>query len=293
MSNESKTVIGYKGFDKGLTCRGIQFEIGKETKHEGEIKLCNKGLHFCENPLDVLRYYGPAKSEYAEVKAQGVSDETEKDSKRVCSSLTLTAKISLKAIITAGVSFLITAAKKKPDEPGKPVGYSSPSATSGNSSPSATSGYSSHSATSGNSSPSATSGNSSPSATSGDYSPSATSGYSSHSATSGYSSPSATSGDSSPSATSGNSSPSATSGNSSPSATSGNSSPSATSGKNSIACAIGREATAKSTVGNWLVLSEYDSEGNVKTVKTVKVDGKEIKADTFYKLIDGKFVKAE
>ena len=203
MSNESKTVIGYKGFDKGLTCRGIQFEIGKETKHEGEIKLCNKGLHFCENPLDVLRYYGPAKSEYAEVKAQGVSDETEKDSKRVCSSLTLTAKISLKAIITAGVSFLITAAKKKPDEPGKPVGYSSPSATSGNSSPSATSG------------------------------------------------------------------------------------------KNSIACAIGREATAKSTVGNWLVLSEYDSEGNVKTVKTVKVDGKEIKADTFYKLIDGKFVKAE
>jgi hypothetical protein len=63
-------------------------------------------------------------------------------------------------------------------------------------------------------------------------------------------------------------------------------------GKNSIAAAIGKSGEARAAVGNWIVLSEYDKEGNVKTVKTAKVDGKKIKADTFYVLKAGKFVKA-
>jgi hypothetical protein len=56
--------------------------------------------------------------------------------------------------------------------------------------------------------------------------------------------------------------------------------------------AIGRENQAKAALGNWLVLAEYRNDGTVKTVKTVKVDGKKIKADTFYALKTGKFVKA-
>lgn len=31
---------GYKGFNKDLTCRDYQFEIGKEFVHEGKIELC-------------------------------------------------------------------------------------------------------------------------------------------------------------------------------------------------------------------------------------------------------------
>jgi hypothetical protein len=89
----------------------------------------------------------------------------------------------------------------------------------------------------------------------------------------------------------GNYSPSATSGNSSPSATSGDSSPSETKGKNSISCAIGRNSYAKSIIGNWIVLSEIDDNYNVICVKTVKVDGKKIKADTWYKLQKGKFIQ--
>ena len=98
---------------------------------------------------------------------------------------------------------------------------------------------------------------------------------------------------SSPAATSGDSSHAATSGDSSHAATSGYSSHASTSGKNSIACSIGKNASAKSSVGNWLVLSEYDENGNVVVVKTKKVDGKRLKADTFYKLVGGKFVEAE
>ena len=177
-------IKGYKGFGKDWTCHGHKFEVGKTYTHKSEIKLCESGFHFCENPLDVLRYYSPTDSNFAEVEANNVSDEKSNDTKRVCSEIKIGAKITLSAVIQAGVSFLVSTCKNK----------------------SATSGNYSHSATSGDYSPSATSGDFSHGATSGDYSHSATSGNYSHSATSGYSSPSATSGDYSHSATSGNSS---------------------------------------------------------------------------------------
>ncbi|WP_432683669.1 MULTISPECIES: DUF7666 domain-containing protein [unclassified Bacteroides] len=36
---------GYKGFDKNLQCRDLQYKVG-ETFEEKEAKLCSKGLHF-------------------------------------------------------------------------------------------------------------------------------------------------------------------------------------------------------------------------------------------------------
>jgi hypothetical protein len=288
----------YKGFDKDMKCQGFQFKEGEEySLPDGKKPECCKiGFHACENPLDTLRYYGPCGNKFHEVDQSGDLDKATDDTKIASSKIKIGAEINLKSMIDLGIKFIFEKIKNIKS------GYSSPSATSGDSSPSATSGDYSHSATSGYSSPSATSGDyshsatsgySSHSATSGDYSHSATSGYYSPSATSGDYSHSATSGDSSPSATSGDYSHSATSGDSSHSATSGDYSHSATSGKNSIACAIGREAKAKTTKGNWLVLSEYDSDCNVKSVKTIKVDGKKIKADTWYVLRNGKFVIAK
>ena len=140
--------------------------------------------------------------------------------------------------------------------------------------------------------------------TAGDYSPAATSGYSSHAATSGDSSPAATSGysssavtsgDSSSAATSGDYSCAVTSGDSSHAVTSGDSSYAVTSGDSSIAAAIGRNSKAKSTIGNWIVLAEYDK-WNGKTypvlcVKCGKIDGVSLKPDTWYCLKDGEFVE--
>lgn len=48
----------YKGFDENLRCRGFQYETG-ETYEENAAKLCKKGFHACEMPLDVFRYYPP------------------------------------------------------------------------------------------------------------------------------------------------------------------------------------------------------------------------------------------
>ena len=87
---------GYKGFDKDLTCRGKQYEIGR-TEHEEDAMLCQKGLHFCENPHEVFGYYSPGEGHrFCEVSAEDVSDEhgTE-NSKRVCKTLKVEAEISV------------------------------------------------------------------------------------------------------------------------------------------------------------------------------------------------------
>lgn len=72
----------YKGFNKDLTCRGFQYEIGKEYTEE-KADLCNSGFHACEHPLDVFGYYPPAGSRFCEVELDEVCDKTDNDTKKV------------------------------------------------------------------------------------------------------------------------------------------------------------------------------------------------------------------
>jgi len=44
-------------------------------------------------------------------------------------------------------------------------------------------------------------------------------------------------------------------------------------------------------VGNWIVVSERDDDGNIIDAKIAKVDGDTIKADTWYKLANGAIVE--
>lgn len=50
---------GYKAFNSGWKCRDFQYEIGKtyELPEGQELKICQCGFHFCENPIDVFAYY--------------------------------------------------------------------------------------------------------------------------------------------------------------------------------------------------------------------------------------------
>ena len=63
-------------------------------------------------------------------------------------------------------------------------------------------------------------------------------------------------------------------------------------GKDSIAIVTGRDSKAKGVLGCWIVLTErgnWDGETYpILSVQAFKVDGKSIKEDTFYKLVDGK-----
>ena len=77
---------------------------------------------------------------------------------------------------------------------------------------------------------------------------------------------------------------------------SGYSSSAVNSGKDSIAVAWGINSKAKAEKGSYIVLAEWvynkdKYEWLFKGAKMRKVDGKTIKANTFYKLVDGKFVE--
>ena len=68
------------------------------------------------------------------------------------------------------------------------------------------------------------------------------------------------------------------------------------SGQNSVIMCAGYNSKAKAAIGSWITLAEWKRiEGVWKPicVKTEQVDGKRIKADTYYKLIDGKFEEVE
>lgn len=56
----------------------------------------------------MLGYYSPGESWFAEVSADGTTDETSEDSKRVSKSLTIKAEISLAHLITTGIKFRLS-----------------------------------------------------------------------------------------------------------------------------------------------------------------------------------------
>lgn len=65
------------------------------------------------------------------------------------------------------------------------------------------------------------------------------------------------------------------------------------SGKESIAIASGYEGKASGALGCWIVVAEWDEDGeHIIDVKSHIVDGESIKADTFYQLKGGEFVEA-
>ena len=93
--------------------------------------------------------------------------------------------------------------------------------------------------------------------------------------------------------TTGNCACAATTGYSAHATTNGDYAHAAVNGKNSIACALGSNSAAKGALGCWLCLAEYDSDWNVTGGRFVQVDGKTIKADTYYILKNGEFVEVE
>ena len=98
----------YKATDKDMKCRGFQYELGKTAEVDGDAKLCERGLHACEMPLDVLGYYAPGDgSRYFAAELEDVSDEMHSDdTKRVGKKLTLRAEIGIPGLVKAQVEYV-------------------------------------------------------------------------------------------------------------------------------------------------------------------------------------------
>ena len=58
-----------------------------------------------------------------------------------------------------------------------------------------------------------------------------------------------------------------------------------------IAVAWGQDSLAKGTLGNWIVVSERGSSGDIVDAKLARVDGETIRADTWYTLRRGEIVE--
>ncbi len=180
---------GYKGFNTGLICKDKQYQENTVFE-EPEAKICEKGMHFCENPFDVLDYYDLIRSdgtpnEFAEVEA--LDEPKTDDKKKFCSrKLKIGVKLGLSGFIKACVNFVLE--KTIAEMPSENV-------DSGDSAQIGSSGYSAQIGSSGDSARIGSSGDSAQIGSSGDSAQIGSSGYSARIGSSGYSAQIGSSGD--------------------------------------------------------------------------------------------------
>ncbi len=223
----------FKGFNKDLTCRGFQYEEGKEF-HTEKAECCEEGFHACEYPLDCFGYYSPAQSVFHEVELSGDMDRRSDDTKVCATDIKIGARISIAGLVKAAIEFTMSKVNKeaKSDER-----HGFASAT-------------------------------------GDYGASSATGNCGASSATGYRGASSVS------------------------------------DPTGVAVAWGHEAKAKGCLGAHLILSDWRYigekwfDGDYKTpydveswelagAKMVQVDGEKIKADTYYRCVDGEIVEAD
>ena len=269
---------GYKGFNKDMTCRGMQYEEGKIYKMEEEPKCCKRGYHFCENPIDCLGYYSPNESIYRQVEAIGKisKDEDTSDTKIATNEIKIGAKIDFQTMVKMAIEFTYKHCTKK----GKGNNKRSDNSVASNT------------------------GDKSVASNTGDKSVASNTGYKSVASNTGYKSVASNTGDNSVASNTGDNSVASNTGNYSVASNTGNKSVASNTGDNSVASNLGQKSIssclgvrgqASGKKGTWLVVAEWiqDEDWNweVKEVKTVKVDGKKIKEDTYYTLEHGEFVE--
>ncbi|MGD0154020.1 MAG: hypothetical protein ABSC17_09760, partial [Thermacetogeniaceae bacterium] len=148
---------GFKGFGKDLKCLNRQYELGGEYK-ERKVSICEAGMHFCENALDVFSYYPPGVNRYAEVEGGGkTAQRDDNDSKVCCSELKIGAEINLRGMIEAGIKFIFEKTQSSPDTTAT-TGTGANAATTGTRANAATTGYGANAATTGTGANAATTG---------------------------------------------------------------------------------------------------------------------------------------
>ncbi|HJF70841.1 MAG TPA: hypothetical protein K8V05_08830 [Butyricimonas virosa] len=209
----------YKGFNKDFTCRGFQFEEGKEYEEE-EAVLCEKGFHACTNPLDVLNYYNDVEGKYCEVELDEVSNDKKENDSKICGKrIKINAEIGFVGLFKMGIEWLkeqTIFSKNDTKELEKSSGYGAKIGSSGN--------------------------------------------YAQI-------------------------------------GSSGDDAKIGSSGKNSVVMCAGNNSIAKAKIGSWITLAEWGRDDNGDwipiNVVTKRVDGVEIKEDTYYKLVNGVFTEVD
>jgi len=265
---------GYKGFNPGLICKDKQYQENTVFE-EPEAKICEKGMHFCENPFDVLGYYDlicsdGTPNEFAEVEA--LDEPKTDDKKKFCSrKLKIGVKLGLSGFIKACVDFVLE--KTLAEMPSENVisGDYAKIGSSGGYAQIGSSGYCAQIGSSGNCA---------------------------RIGSSGYCAQIGSSGNCARIGSSGDSAKIGSSGDSAQIGSSGDSARINCTGEDSVICCAGHGSVVKASVGCWITLAEWKFDDAKQRhvpvcVKTEYVDGEKIKADTPYMLKNGEFVEAK
>jgi hypothetical protein len=279
----------YKGTDKDMKCRGFQYELGKTAEVDGDIELCEKGLHACEMPLEVLGYYAPGDgSRYFEAELEDVSDEMHSDdTKRVGKKLTLSAEIGIPGLVKAQVEYVKSqcdfenAIKRANAE-------SENLATGWKGAASATGWKGAASATGDRGAASATGWKGAASATGESGAASATGDSGAASATGESGAASATGWKGAASATGESGAASATGWSGAASATGDMGAASAT-GNGCVAMATGFYGRVMGEIGNAVVCVERNTNGEITAILSAIVDGETLKPGVWYTVKDGQW----
>ena len=219
------SIKSYKGFKKDMTCKGFQYEEGKEYETE-KAECCETGFHACEYPLDCFNYYSPNESVFHEVEQNGELDRKGSNTKVASTKIKIGASINIAGIVKAAIEYTTQRAKKE-NGSDKDCGASS-----------------------------------------------ATGNYGASSAT----------------------------GNCGASSATGYKGASSAEDKDSVAVAWGYHGKAKGVIGSFLVLADWEGDEDnywtqdlwtLKGAKMVQVDGKIIKENTWYTMVNGEIKEVE
>ena len=268
----------YKGTDEQMKCRGMQYKLGETAIFDGELKLCKAGLHACEQPIDVLKYYAPNESRYFEAEAENVADEREsEDSKVVSRKMTLKAEIGLPGLVKAQVEYV----KNQ-------IGFDDAIKRANAEKENHATGY--------RSAASATGDQGAASATGDQGAASATGNQGAASAT-GYQGAASATGDQGAASATGDQGAASATGNQGAASATGYQGAASATGDWGVALAAGRECKAMGALGCAICCverGEWDGATYpIIAVKAAIVDGENIKPDTWYRLQNGEFLEVK
>ena len=258
----------YKGFNKDMTCRGFQYEIGKAYETDAA-DLCSIGFHACENPLDCFGYYAPAASRYCEVEIEDNGQRSPEDSKVVGRKIKIGAELSTEQICRLHFEYV----RSRCDPAKTNAAGDRESASAGERGSASAGEYGSASAGERGSA-------------SAGWSGSASAGRSGSASAGRSGSASAGDGGSASAGERG----SASAGDYGVSASRGSSS----AGENGVAAARGEHAKVRGGIGSVLVVCvEKKDSYDIAEWKAAVVDGERIRPDTWYTVENGEFREAD
>ena len=99
---KKNAIKAYKAFNRDLTCKDFQYEVGKEYYHKGKLEVCRSGFHACERLADCFRFYpfDETETRVAEVLVWGEIEYEDADVKLCASNIKVVRELTWAEVLS-------------------------------------------------------------------------------------------------------------------------------------------------------------------------------------------------